>query len=82
MKNINVYSIPIQIGLPVEVASDRGEGGDRTLKGLQPETAREYTSGARGRPLPIYCQFRRKHAEILQEDSRESLLVILLLLYS
>lgn len=44
----------------MEVASDRGEGGNGTLEGLQPETAREYTSGTRGRPFSVYCQFRRK----------------------
>lgn len=54
-KNIDVNCVPIQIGFPVEVASDRGERGNGTLEGLQPETAGEYTSGTRGRSFSIYC---------------------------
>lgn len=50
----------MQIRFPVEAASDRGEGGNRTLEGLQSETAREYTSGARGCPFSVHRQFRRK----------------------
>lgn len=58
----------------MEVASDRGEGGNGTLESLQPETAREHTSGTRGRPLPVYCQFRRKLlAKILKKIFAEIL---------
>jgi len=58
--DVNVSCLSIQIGLPVEVASDRGEGRDGASQGLQPEAAREYTSGTRGRPLSVHGQFRCK----------------------
>lgn len=66
-----------QIRFPVEVASDRGEGGDGAPEGLQSETAREYPTGARGRPLPVHRQFGRKldtqlETALKREPPRES----------
>lgn len=74
-RKILMYRVPIQIRLPVEAAGDRGEGGNGTLEGLQPEIAREYTSGARGGPLPVYCQFGRKlYSESSEVTFRETVL--------
>ena len=44
----------MQVGLLVEVASNRGERRNGAPESLQPKAAGQHTSGTRGCPLLIY----------------------------